>query len=363
MDVHKHFSQVTACDTSGKVVFRQHLPHVDREVLRREFKSWPAGTPVILEGTFGWGWMTDELLACGLDPHLTSGAKTKGFRQSKGKAKNNRLDADLLSDLWREPEKWWKVWLAPPEVRQQREWLRYRMGLVKMQTTLKNRVQAVLHRHGVLHPHSDLFGQQGRVLLAELMKAEDPRVPASAKANLEGLLQLLEDVRLPLGKVTREVHSQIKKETDASYWKTLPGIGWILGYTIQAEIGDLQRFKNSGCLAAYSLLAPRDDDSGEEDPQKIPAGRHVGIVGRRTLKAAFLLAAQSATKKSPRLKALFDRITDQGKRNRMRGYMAVAHKLCDIGYSCVKHKRAYSENPPERSGGKATRENSHSAAG
>ncbi len=365
MDIHKHFSRVTACDSSGKVVFRQRLEHADREALRAEFRRWPAATPVILEGTFGWGWMTDELLECGLAPHLTSGSKTKGWRQSQGKAKNNRLDADLLCELWLEPKRWWEVWLAPPPVRQQREWLRYRMGLVQTQSALKNRVQAVLHRHGILHPYTDLFGKKGREFLQQLMVPADPRVPESAKAVLQGTLQLLEDLRRPLAEVTRHLRRQVRPDSHAALWKTLPGIGWILAYTIQAEIGTLERFQDSRHLAAYSLLAPRDDDSGEEDSKKIPTNRHVGVIGRRTLKAAFLQASYSAVNASPRLKDLFNRITDDGQRNRMRGYMGVAHRLCHVGFSCVKNNRPYKETPPGRPGSESAKtcQMSHSGAG
>ncbi len=105
----------------------------------------------MLEGTFGWGWMSDELKAAGLDPHLASSSKVAGWRKARGIAKSNRTDADLLSELWSERGRWWEVWLAPPAVRQQREWLRYRMTLVRTQTGLKNRIHAVLHRHGILH--------------------------------------------------------------------------------------------------------------------------------------------------------------------------------------------------------------------
>ncbi|MGA2584992.1 MAG: hypothetical protein ABSG31_17095 [Tepidisphaeraceae bacterium] len=41
---------------------------------------------------------------------------------------------------------WWEVWLAPQEVRDQRELLRYRMALVRAQTQTKNRIHAILHR-------------------------------------------------------------------------------------------------------------------------------------------------------------------------------------------------------------------------
>ena len=152
LDCHKKFSTVTARDATGRIAFRTRLEHADRGRMRAQIRDWPRGVPVVLEGTFGWGWMCDELSACGVEPHLTSGSKTKAWRQARGKAKSNRLDADLLAELWSQQPRWWEVWLAPPEVRQQREWMRHRMGLVQMQTQVKNRMQATPHRHGILAP-------------------------------------------------------------------------------------------------------------------------------------------------------------------------------------------------------------------
>ncbi|HEY8668005.1 MAG TPA: hypothetical protein VIL86_15240 [Tepidisphaeraceae bacterium] len=121
LDNHKNFSRLTGRDSAGKIVLRQRLEHKDRTALREDLRRLPARTPVVLEGTFGWGWMSDELKHCDLDPHLASSRKTAAWREARGMAKNNKLDADLLSELWSQPERWWEVWLAPPEVRDQRE--------------------------------------------------------------------------------------------------------------------------------------------------------------------------------------------------------------------------------------------------
>jgi len=132
LDCHRKFSSATARDAQGIVRWRQRLEHGDREALRKELRDWPEGTPVILEGTFGWGWLSDELAAAGLKPHLASSKKVAAWRDARGLAKSNRTDADLLSELWSQQPRWWEVWLAPAEVRSQREWLRYRMTLVRL---------------------------------------------------------------------------------------------------------------------------------------------------------------------------------------------------------------------------------------
>ena len=129
-DCHRKFSKVAARDKSHRVVWRERVDHRDRGRLKERLRAWPEGTPVVLESTFGWGWISDELQAAKLEPHLANSRKVAAWRDARGLAKSDRVDADLLSELWSQPSRWWEVWLAPPEVREQREWLRYRMSLV-----------------------------------------------------------------------------------------------------------------------------------------------------------------------------------------------------------------------------------------
>jgi transposase len=46
---------------------------------------------------------------------------------------------------------------------------------------------------------------------------------------------------------------------------TAPGIGWVLGYTIAAEIGDIGRFASPKKLVGYTGLCPSVDQSGGHD--------------------------------------------------------------------------------------------------
>jgi transposase len=46
---------------------------------------------------------------------------------------------------------------------------------------------------------------------------------------------------------------------------TVPGIAWVLGYTIAAEIGDISRFASPRKLSGYTGLCPRVYQSGESD--------------------------------------------------------------------------------------------------
>ena len=186
LDAHRRFSMVTARDTEGRILWRERLRHEDRPRLREALTAWPKGVPVVMEATFGWGWLSDELAAAGLEPHLASSTKVAAWRKALGLAKSDRIDSDLFAELPMRPgQHWWEVWLAPPVVRQQREWLRYRMTLVRLQTGLKNRVHAILHRHGIVNEHADLFGMAGRRMLSLLLELQEGLLPDSARASGE----------------------------------------------------------------------------------------------------------------------------------------------------------------------------------
>jgi transposase len=59
-----------------------------------------------------------------------------------------------------------EAWLAPPQVRELRELVRYRAKLVALRSGLKAQVHAVLAKQGVRVPMSDPFGVAGSRLLA-----------------------------------------------------------------------------------------------------------------------------------------------------------------------------------------------------
>ena len=349
LDAHRTFSKVTGRDSQGRVVCRQRIEHRDRRRLRADLALWPKGTPVVLEGTFGWGWLSDELQRVGLDPHLASSRKVAAWREARGIAKSNRTDADLLSELWSQQPRWWEVWLAPQEVRDQREWMRYRMSLVHMQTRLKNQTHAILHRHGIVHDYSDLFGRGGRRFLNILVAEKEATLRESAKATLKGYLQILDQVRTHIARVTRQIRRQLHRSVDGTHLQTIPGIASILGYTILAEIGRIERFKTHKQLASYALLAPLADDSGDQDEES-PKGRRIGVAGRRTLKWALIEAARGAVHHGGRFREIYDRRTSGGKKDHNRGYITVGHELARVVHVVLKKQVAYRERPPTRSG-------------
>ena len=351
VDVHYKFSKVAFAAGPKKILRRERLDHPDRDAVRARLAQWPKDVPIFMEASFGWGWLSDEMKALGLRPRLVNCFKLAAMRKARGYGKTNDKDADLLSELADERSNWWEVWLAPPDVRDQRERMRYRADLVGIQTQCKNRIHAVFHRHGIFHDFSDLFGGQGRRFLGELCRdGHAGQLPGGALLALRGQVRLLDHVRGQLADVSRRLRKELRHNPLTRRLARIPGIALILSQVISAEIGEIGRFFGQGRLASYSLLAPQANETGEVDPSRAPQGRHLGHRGNRVLKWSFIEAAHGAVRKGGKWRALFDRVTDGGKRDRNRGYIKVARKLVRVVYVVWKRNVEYREDPPPRPG-------------
>ena len=58
-------------------------------------------------------------------------------------------------------------------VRLNRELLRYRASLVKIQTAIKNKIRTILARKNISHGYSHLFGEEGMAFLHSLSLSEN----------------------------------------------------------------------------------------------------------------------------------------------------------------------------------------------
>ena len=116
-----------------------------------------------------------------------------------------------------------------------------------------------------------------------------------------------------------------------------------------AEMGDIKRFRRSRSLANYSLLGPKSDDTGEDPPPgQAPLGRHLGQRGNRVLKWAFIEAAHGAVRHGGQCREKFNRATNNGRRDRGRGYIKVGRSLVDVVYAVLRDQRMYQERRPNQ---------------
>ena len=165
---------------------------------------------------------------------------------------------------------------------------------------------------------------------------------------LRGQVRMLDQLRRQLADVERLLHRQLKTDALVRRLKKNPGFGLILTNILIAEVGEIERLKKEKRLASYALLAPRSNDTGEPDSD--PKGRRLGQRGNRTLKWVFIEAGHGAVRSGGIWREIFAKATNNGRKNRGRGYIKVARKLVSVVYATWKHGTEYTEQPPSRRG-------------
>jgi transposase len=169
-------------------------------------------------------------------------------------AKTDRLDAQRLADALRR-DSVVGIYYPPPAIRDLRELCRYRCHLSRLQASLKQRIQALLLRHGVSVPVKSLFTTQGTAWLDTLT------LPGWAGTSLTGLRQVVTDVRTQLVPVLAELRRTAATDPIARALDTRPGFGPVFSVTLRAEIGTMTRFPDGPHLASYAGLVPRVERS------------------------------------------------------------------------------------------------------
>ena len=226
-----------------------------RELVARISRHGDEVTAVI-ESMNGARFVHDQLELNGWDVEIADAVKVKGLAPLA--AKTDKIDARVLAELGRRdlvPA----IWLPDPSVRAERERARFRLHLVRHRTALKNRIHATLIAFGHPVPVSDLFGAKGRELLASLA------VPEPWATTLATSLRMVNELDAEIAACERELRTAGADHPYVPLLMTVPGIAWVLGYTIAVEIGDIARFATPKKLAGYTGLCPIVRQSGRRD--------------------------------------------------------------------------------------------------
>ena len=257
MDLSRHRLDVRVLEEEGATVAELAVAPTGVE-LRRLAARFVAEGPVraVIESMNGAWFVHDTLELAGWEVEIADAQKVKGLAPLA--CKTDRIDAWVLAELSRRdlvPA----IWLPDPTVRAHRERARFRLHLVHHRVGLKNRIHASLIAFGHACPTTDLFGQSGRQRLAEL------EFPEPWASDIAACLELIDHLDIQIAGIEADLRREGADHPYVPLLLTVPGISWILAYTIAAEIGDITRFESPKKLCGYSGLCPRVYQSGETD--------------------------------------------------------------------------------------------------
>ena len=253
-----------------------------RTLARRIDEVYREPVCAVIESMTGARLVHDTLEQEGWDVEIADAQKVKGLAPLA--CKTDKIDSRVLAVL-SQRDLVPAIWLPDPRIREERELARFRLHLVKHKSALKYRVHSTLINFGKPCPVSDLFGVEGRQLLARL------QVPEPWRGNVSASVELIDDLEGQIAAINRKLREGHADHPYIPLLMSAPGIGWVLAFTIAAEIGQVERFASPARLAGYTGLCPRVNQSGDKD-RRGPLTKH----GPTYLRWALLEATMHALK-------------------------------------------------------------------
>lgn len=307
IDLHKRTSTWKLVDNNRKVICTKVVDCQikDIEIALKNLPISCVNLPVAIEPVCGWRWVTSLLEKHKCDVHPANPYKLRLIADSK--QKTDEADAKILAEfllLGYLPESW----KAPDEVERWRQLVRVRTSLVQARTRVKNQINSLI--------------------TAEYPLASKQKLPNDIK--FQELDTLIKEQTVHIHNLEKEIVSIVKSNHICKLLCSIPSVGAITALTILAEVGDFKRFKSSSELASFAGLVPSQRSSGET----VRYG-HIVKTGSKLLRSTLVETAMRFRENNDsHLNDFLLKIQD--KRGKMRGRVALAHKLLTIMYAMVK---------------------------
>jgi transposase len=312
----------------GKIKDERKVYHSDLRHLQKYFSSFRKGTGVSIEATRNWYWFVDFLEDLGLEAKLVHAKKARVIAEST--IKTDKVDARTLAHLDRcnfLPQ----AYIADKKTRSRRELLRYYMGLVKIRTSIKNRVHAILAKNNIQHGFSDLFGKAG----LEFLKGLD--LTRIFRLELNGYLEVLEEIKDKINETKRAIKKECNLSEHAKRLTTIPGISFFSALLLASEIADINRFKTYKRLCCYAGLVSTTRQTSDTTIQG-----HIIKDSNKYIRYALIEAVPIAVKNDPKLWLLYNKLLR--KKGRQKAKIAVARKLLVTIYFMLRDNTDYIKN-------------------
>jgi len=251
IDLHRRRSVIVRRDDTGTTLAVDRVDNSNLLAFERAIRAAGEHPDVVLEATLGWYWLADYLKGLGANVHL---AHPLGNDWGHRRVKNDLRDAEDLVDLLR-LGRLAEAYVAPPELRELRELVRFRSKCVALRSGLKAQIHGVLAKEGVTVPVSDLFGRAGRELL------DTVHLGAAYATRVASTRELIESFETEIAMLEARITGLLGNDPGYQAIQRIPGVGPVLAAVFCAEIGDAHRFSSPEALSSWAGLTPRHRES------------------------------------------------------------------------------------------------------
>lgn len=325
LDVHKKFIFAVVLDSTGELLTEKKIRN-DPDDFDKFFRCIEKDCEIALESCSCWEYVYDYLSDAGFaNVVLANPSKVRLIATSK--KKTDAHDARVLADLLRSnmlPTSY----AAPSTVRDQRLLTRHRASLGRLKSVIKNKIHAILIRHGINHEFSDAFGVAGINYLRSL------DLPMIDRYQMDQHLELIRHYDTQIEKTEARIQDYVAFTPQVTLLMSIPGVSYYSGLSIVGEIGEIRRFKSAREIVSFAGLNPSVSQSGD----RCYTG-HIAKQGNKHLRWMLNQCANVAIMHDSTLAKIYHRICRR--RGRNIAITAVARKMLCFIHVMLTHNIKY----------------------
>ncbi len=275
--------------------------------------------------TLGFG-IYDELVEAGIECNILAPTKMPKAAKDR-KKKTDERDAKRIFEMLRANvlagNELPNIWIPDHETRDDRETVRSRLDVGKKLTSLKNQVQTLLKRNGVVKPKG--AGNSWTKPYREWLKAL--QLPTGSRNALSSLLRQIATIMKEIEILDKQV--KVLSETDRyeeaskELVERITGVGLLTAMVFLTEVGDMSRFNNRKEIGSYFGLVPSSNESGETDDHK----GHITREGPARVRRVLCQAAWSRVANDEREAKVYNRIVERNPKHKKIAVVASMRRL------------------------------------
>lgn len=201
-----------------------------------------------------------------------------------------------------------------------------------------SKLRASLARHGRQRNLDAKATQIQAQLRAPQLELRSPKVVAAYSDEVSYLVRTLLQVRAEIRQLEAQLAGDFREHPDAEIYRSLPGLGDVLGARVLGESGDdPTRYPNARARKNYAGNAPVTQRSGKWRTVSRRVARN------QLLADATFLWANSALSASPGARRYYDQLRARGKTHN-EALRALANRLVGILHGCLRRRCLYDES-------------------
>lgn len=329
LDIHTKHISICALSETGQVAHRSRVRSI--EEMLQILKGLPDRFEVCYEASCGYGHFHDLLRPLAARVLVAHPGQLRLIFRSKNK--NDRNDAERLAKLLYLGETP-TVHVPSLEVRTWRELINCRSQVIAKRTRAKNTVRTLLRGAGVVSPKQPgLWTKKG---LAWLRQVALPTTSQQLRRDL--LLEEIETLIRQVRRIEQQLNRQAQQTSAVGQLRSIPGVGIRTAEAMAAFVDDPHRFRNAKAVGRYFGLVPCQDQSGDKNRLG-----HITREGAPVVRQLVAEAAWQALRRSPTVRAFFER-TQRGDPQRKKiALVATAHYLVRVMWALLKRGTLWEE--------------------